>query len=54
MNSLQEQTKDQIENQDILEALQQQPALPGITDVDAIFLMHLDVPDKIREKLQAR
>jgi hypothetical protein len=54
MNSLQEQANEQVENQDIFDALHEQPTLPGITETDAVFLMHLDVPDKIREKLRAR
>lgn len=54
MNSLQKQTNDALENQEIFDALHQQPSLPGVADTDAVFLMHLDVPDKILEKLRAR
>lgn len=54
MNSWQRQHNDNTENRAIIDALKQQPSLPGVADTDAVFLMHLDVPEKILEKLRAR
>lgn len=54
MNGLQTKMQDTYEDKAIFEALEQQPELPGMSDIDGVFLMHLDVPDAIWEKLKAR
>ncbi len=53
MNSMKNDPQETSEDKAIFDALEHQPELPGTSDVDAVFLMQLDVPDAIMKKLRA-
>ena len=56
MDILQTQQSNQAEHSEdraIIETLRNDTHLPGMSDADAIFLMHLDVPEAIMKKLRA-
>lgn len=52
MESVQTTLSETIEEKEIIDALQSQPVLPGTPQSDAVFLMHLDVPEAIVKKLR--
>lgn len=54
MSVLEQQHSRQLEEQLVLDALACEPVTPGVADTDALFLLELDVPDKIKEKLKRR
>lgn len=53
LHNQQTQKSEKTEEKAIFETLRTESHLPGMSDADAIFLMHLDVPEAILKKLRA-
>lgn len=52
MESVQTALSETVEEKEIIDAVKAQPVLPGMSEIDAVFLMHIDVPEAILKKLR--
>ncbi|MCC2606734.1 hypothetical protein [Planctobacterium marinum] len=52
MGNIQNDSNENREEQAIVDTLESDPVSPGNSEVDGLFLMHLDIPDDIRQKMK--
>lgn len=52
MGNMQNESTENLEEQAIVDTLESDPVAPGASEVDGLFLMHLDIPEDIRQKMK--